>query len=125
MDTKNAKRWVAALLAVLCGAGQAQILIGQTAGFTGPVAAGVKENTEGARLWLDAVNAKGGIAGRQLELVSLDDKFDPKLASENAQKLADRGAVALFLTRGTPPTEAVLPVLLANQMPLVGPSTGA
>jgi branched-chain amino acid transport system substrate-binding protein len=126
MDTKTVSRWATALLAaVLCGAGHAQILIGQTAGFTGPVAAGVKENTEGARLWLDAVNARGGIAGRQLELVSLDDKFDPKLAGENAQKLAERGAVALFLTRGTPPTEAVLPVLLANHMPLVGPSTGA
>ncbi|HET6828041.1 MAG TPA: amino acid ABC transporter substrate-binding protein, partial [Ramlibacter sp.] len=42
------RRWVAVLLAVaFCGAGQAQILIGQTAGFTGPVAAGVKETTEG------------------------------------------------------------------------------
>lgn len=126
MDTKTLKRCAAALLAAaLCGAGHTQILIGQTAGFTGPVAAGVKETTDGARLWLDAVNARGGIAGQQLELVSLDDKFDPKLASENAQKLAERGAVALFLTRGTPPTEAVLPVLQANRMPLVGPSTGA
>lgn len=126
MDTKTWGRWAVALLAAaLCGGGHAQILIGQTAGFTGPVAAGVKENTDGARLWLDAVNARGGIAGRQVELVSLDDKFDPKLASENAQLLADRGAIALFLTRGTPPTEAVLPVLQANRMPLVGPSTGA
>jgi len=126
MDTKNVRLLATAILAAaLCGAGQAQIVIGQTAGFTGPVAAGVKENTDGARLWFDAVNARGGIAGRPLELVSLDDKFDPKLASENAQKLADRGAVALFLTRGTPPTEAVLPVLLASRMPLVGPSTGA
>ena len=126
MDTKYIKLWTTALLAAaLCGKGHAQILIGQTAGFTGPVAAGVKENTDGARLWLDAVNAKGGIAGQQLELVSMDDKFDPKLAAENAQKLADRGAIALFLTRGTPPTEAVLPVLQANRLPLVGPSTGA
>jgi branched-chain amino acid transport system substrate-binding protein len=126
MDTGNIRRRATALLAaVLCSAGNAQIMIGQTAGFTGPVAAGVKENTDGARLWLDAVNARGGIAGQKLELVSLDDKFDPKLASENALKLADRGAIALFLTRGTPPTEAVLPVLLANRMPLVGPSTGA
>lgn len=124
--TRKVRRWGAVLAAaVWCGAGQAQILIGQTAGFSGPVAAGVKENTEGARLWLDAVNARGGVGGQQLELVSLDDKFDPKLAAENAKKLAERGAVALFLTRGTPPTEAVLPVLQAHRMPLVGPSTGA
>ena len=120
MDTKYLKLWAATLLAAaLCGKGHTQILIGQTAGFTGPVAAGVKENTDGARLWLDAVNARGGIAGQQLELVSLDDKFDPKLAAENARKLADRGAIALFLTRGTPPTEAVLPVLEASRMLLM------
>lgn len=126
MKTTKSGHWVAALLAAAaCGAAQAQIVIGQTAGFSGPVAAGVKENTDGARLWLDAVNARGGIAGQQLELVSLDDRFDPRLAGENARKLAERGAIALFLTRGTPPTEAVLPVLDANRMPLIGPSTGA
>ena len=86
----------------------------------------MKETTDGARLWLDAVNAKGGIAGQQLELVSLDDKFEPKLAGENAKKLVEeRGVVAMFLTRGTPHTEAVLPVLDAHRVPLVGPSTGA
>ena len=37
-----------ALAAALCGAGHAQILIGQTAGFSGQVAAGVKETTDGA-----------------------------------------------------------------------------
>lgn len=127
METRSLGRWVAALLvAASCAAAQAQILIGQTAGFSGPVAAGVKETTDGARLWLDAVNAKGGIAGQQMELVSLDDKFEPKLAGENAKKLVEeRNVVAMFLTRGTPHTEAVLPVLDAHRVPLVGPSTGA
>jgi ABC-type branched-subunit amino acid transport system substrate-binding protein len=65
MEAKNmGRRWVAALLVAACwGTGHAQILIGQTAGFTGPAAAGVKETTDGARLWLDAVNARGGIGG--------------------------------------------------------------
>ena len=43
----------------LAGAASAQIVIGQTAGFTGAVAAGVKETTDGAKLYIDAVNAKG------------------------------------------------------------------
>ena len=103
----------------------AQLLIGQTAGFTGPVAEGVKEITEGARLWINAVNGRGGIGGQKIELVSLDDKFDPKLAVENARKLEERGVLALFLTRGTPNTEAILPVLAAGELPLVAPSTGA
>ena len=104
---------------------QAQIRIGQTAGLTGAVAASVIEATEGARLYFDAVNARGGIGGQQLVLVSLDDKFDPKLAAENAKTLIDQGVIALFLTRGTPHNQAILPLLSVAKVPLVGPSTGA
>lgn len=126
MDRKW-RRWsVGVALACAGMAAQAQILVGQTAGFSGPVAAGVKETTAGARLWLDAVNARGGVGGQQVELVSLDDRFDPRLAGENASRLIEQhGVVALFLTRGTPHTEAVLPLLDAHRVPLIGPSTGA
>ena len=103
----------------------ADIVIGQTSGFTGAVASGVKETTEGARLYLDLVNRQGGVHGQKLELVSLDDKFEPKLAAANAQALIDRGAIALFLNRGTPHTEAIAPLLAANRIALVAPSTGA
>nr|WP_066258295.1 ABC transporter substrate-binding protein [Hydrogenophaga flava] len=103
-----------------------QIRIGQTAGFSGPVADGVKETTDGAKLYFDAVNAKGGVNGEKIELVSLDDKFDPKLAAENARTLAnDKAVISLFLNRGTPHTQAILPVLADAKLPLVGPSTGA
>ncbi len=124
---KTRKFWCAALLAAaLSPASQAQIMIGQTAGFTGPVGSGVKETTDGARLYIDAVNAKGGVGGQKIELISLDDKFDPKLAAENARKLIEENnVVALFLTRGTPHTEAMIPVLNQYGVPLVGPSTGA
>lgn len=103
----------------------AQIKIGQTAGLTGAVAASVQEATSGARLYLDAVNSKGGIAGQKLLLVSLDDKFDPKLSQANARTLIDQGVIALFLTRGTPHNEAILPLLAQHRIALVGPSTGA
>jgi len=115
----------AAILLCTLTALQAQLLIGQTAGFTGPAADGVKEITDGAKLWLNAVNARGGINGQKIELVSMDDRFDPKLAGENARKLEERGVLALFLTRGTPHAEAILPVLAAGELPLVAPSTGA
>lgn len=111
---------------VFGAAAQAQILVGQTAGFSGPVAAGVKETTDGAKLYLDAVNARGGVNGQQIELVSLDDKFDPKLAAENAKALiVDKNVLALFLNRGTPHTEAINPLLEQHGVPLIGPSTGA
>ncbi len=114
-------------IAALClpGLATAQLRIGQTAGITGTVAASVKEATDGARLYFDAVNAKGGVAGQKLELVQMDDKFDAKLSAENAKKLAEQGVIALFLTRGTPNNQAIMPVLTEMKLPLVGPSTGA
>ncbi|MGQ3054833.1 MAG: ABC transporter substrate-binding protein [Roseateles sp.] len=106
-------------------AAQAQITIGQTAGHTGQVAASVGEATRGAKLYLDIVNAAGGVNGQQINLVSLDDKFDPKIAVTNAKQLIDQGVIALFLNRGTPHTQAIMPLLTEHKVPLVGPSTGA
>lgn len=103
----------------------ADIKVGQTAGITGAVAGSVKEATQGAKLYFDAVNARGGINGEQIQLISLDDKFDPKLAVSNAQTLIKQGVVALFLNRGTPHTQAIMPLLAEHSVPLVGPSTGA
>ncbi|HBH40245.1 MAG TPA: amino acid ABC transporter substrate-binding protein [Curvibacter sp.] len=122
---RHARALGLALLALFSLASPAQILIGQTAGFTGIVAAGVNETTDGAKLYIDAVNAKGGINGQKIELISMDDKFDPKLAAENAQKLIDQNVAALFLNRGTPHTEAIMPLLEKHGVPLIGPSTGA
>ncbi|SFD86827.1 ABC transporter substrate-binding protein [Paracidovorax konjaci] len=103
-----------------------QLLIGQTAGFSGPVAAGVQETTEGAKLYLQAVNARGGVHGQKIELVSLDDKFEPAQTLANARKLIEeQNVLAMFLTRGTPHTEAIIPLLEKFDVPLVGPSTGA
>jgi ABC-type branched-subunit amino acid transport system substrate-binding protein len=104
----------------------AQIYIGQTSGFSGPVAAGVKENTEGAKLYIEHVNRTGGVHGQSVMLLSLDDRFDPKLAAANARQLiTQRNVVALFMNRGTPHTEAIRPLLDEFKVPLVAPSTGA
>ena len=119
-----------ALLAIAATALQtpvwAQIKIGQTAGYSGAAASSVKETVAGAHLYLDHINAQGGINGQKIELVSLDDKFDPALAAENAKKLiADSKVMALFLTRGTPHTEAIMPLLSTAGITLIAPSTGA
>ena len=117
---------VAAIVALAPAWALSQILIGQTAGFSGPVAAGVKETTEGAKLWLDSVNAKGGIHGQKIELVQMDDKFEPPLAKANAKVLIEeKNVLALFLNRGTPHSEGIIPLLEANGVALVAPSTGA
>jgi ABC-type branched-subunit amino acid transport system substrate-binding protein len=130
----DARRTLAVALLLLAPLAQAQvpgitadkILIGQTAGHSGTVAGGVKETTDGARLYINYVNANGGVHGRKIELVSMDDKFDPKLAAANAKTLIeDKKVFALFLNRGTPHSEAILPLLKQHGVPLIGPSTGA
>lgn len=105
---------------------RAQLVIGQTAGFTGSVAASIKETSDGARLWIDSVNAKGGVNGQKIELVQMDDKFDPKLTLANATRLVEeKHVLALFLTRGTPHNEGIIPLLEKDGVPLIAPSTGA
>ncbi len=104
----------------------AQLRIGNPSGITGSVAAGVKENIDGAKLYFDAVNARGGINGQKIELVSVDDKFDPKVTVEvSRQFITEQKVLALFLNRGTPHSQALLPMLAEFKVPLVGPSTGA
>ena len=120
------KTTLALALAGAMGLAQAQILVGQTAGFTGQVSAGVLETTDGAKLYLDAINARGGVHGQKIELISLDDKYDPKIASENARALIeDKKVDVMFLTRATPHSLAVVPYLNQYGLALVAPSTGA
>lgn len=128
---KTVKRWVglAALFAACIGMegafAQSSLRIGMVAGFTGPVAGLVQESADGARLYFDSVNAQGGLKGQNIELVTQDDKYDPALAATQAKSLASQGVLALILSRGTGPTEAMLPVLKENRLPLVAPATGA
>jgi ABC-type branched-subunit amino acid transport system substrate-binding protein len=125
------KRWVGMTVGVavsmVAGVAFAQsaLRIGMVAGFSGPVAGLVQESADGARLYFDAVNAQGGIKGQNIELVTQDDKYDPATAAAQAKALASQGVVALMLSRGTGPTEAMLPVLKENRLALVAPATGA
>ena len=116
-----------AVLTLLCsGAALAQIRIGQTSALTGPASSAVNEINIGAKLYLNAVNADGGINGQSIELVSLDDNNKAPAAAENATQLInDQRVVALFLSRGTPQTQAMLPQLAHGKIVLIAPSTGA
>jgi branched-chain amino acid transport system substrate-binding protein len=107
------------------GVGDSTILFGQTIGVTGTVATAVKEMNQGANAYIAGVNKQGGVNGRNIELRILDDKFLPALAAANAETLIKKDHVfALFQSRGTPQTESILPILAANKVPLVAPSTG-
>ncbi len=108
------------------GVTDTKIRIGQTIGITGQIAGAVKELNEGANAYIASVNRGGGVHGRLIEVITLDDKFDPKLSATNAEKLIlEERVFAMFQNRGTPHTEAILPLLNSHKVPLVGPSTGA
>jgi ABC-type branched-subunit amino acid transport system substrate-binding protein len=107
-------------------AARADIVVGETVGLIGPVAATVKEALVGAHLYIDSVNAAGGVKGEKIELITLDDGFDVKKAAENARVLIEeKNAVVLFMNRGTPHTQAIMPLLDKHGIALVAPSTGA
>lgn len=102
------------------------ILIGQTGVFSGPVAEPSLQYRAGAQLYFDTVNAKGGIHGRKIKLLSYDDKFDPKLAAENARKLLVEDQVfTLFGLIGTGATAASMPLVSEHRVPVVGSLSGS
>jgi branched-chain amino acid transport system substrate-binding protein len=102
------------------------ILIGQTTGVTGPFPELIKEMIDGANAYISDVNKHGGIHGRKIVMRIRDDKGDAKTTAIAAEKLIKEDHVfALFQNRGTPHTEVILPIMAANGVPLVAPSTGA
>ena len=116
----------AALLALATAHAAAQVLVGQTAGITGSVATGVNETIFGAQLAIDAANAQGGVHGEKIEMVRMDDGFDVTRAGENARVLIEeKKVVALFMSRGTPHSQAIIPWIDKHGVALIGPSTGA
>jgi len=102
------------------------ILIGRSAGMTGTIAARMKPATEAMTAYFEQVNAAGGVNGRKIKLLNVDDGNDPKRAMENTRKLITEDKVfALFSPSGTPTTQALLPVATSLQVPLVGSTSGA
>ncbi|MDP2817573.1 MAG: ABC transporter substrate-binding protein [Polaromonas sp.] len=72
-------------------------VVGQSVPLSGGNASFGRDIQAGAQAYFKSVNAKGGVGGLPIELVSLDDKNDRKLAGANTQKLlGTNDAVALF-----------------------------
>jgi ABC-type branched-subunit amino acid transport system substrate-binding protein len=100
--------------------------IGNSGPSTGANSASMLELLAGARLYFDAVNAEGGVKGRKVQLVQMDDNFEVSRTVKNVEKLVGQERVdALLLVRGTPHNEAILPLIEKAGVPLIAPSTGA
>jgi len=102
-----------------------RLLIGQSAALSGPAAELGEQFRSGAQLVFERLNARGGVGGRQIELRSLDDGYEPDRCAANTRKLIDAGAFALFGYIGTPTSMAAMPLVDAAKMPFIAPFTGA
>jgi len=130
---RNVLQWLSGGTAVLgsglAGSAWAQsdrsIVLGQSAATTGPAAQLGLQMNHGARLCFDAVNAQGGIHGRQLQLKLLDDGYEPDRCKANTEQFIREDVFALFGYVGTPTALAALPLVTQARIPFFGPFTGA
>ena len=80
----------------------------------------------GAQIAVDEINAAGGVNGRQIELVSLDDKNDPSEAALVAQRFCDMEDIQMVIAHGASSvTLAAAPIYEAAQMPFMSPASSA
>lgn len=101
------------------------IVLGQSAAFSGPAAQLGIQFHRGAKLWFDQLNLQGGVAGRTIEIRTLDDGYEPERCAANTRKLIDEDVFALFGYIGTPTSLAALPLVKKEQIPFIAPFTGA
>jgi len=106
-----------------------EIRIGMSAAFKGTAAGLGTEFYRGAQAYYDDVNARGGIYGRTVTVVALDDNYEPLPCVQNTIQLLEKDPV-FFLSNyvGTPTLTRALPVIKRyadQQVVLVGNFTGA
>ena len=112
--------------ATVQGVSDTEILFGMSAPFSGPA----KELGRGMKTGIDiafaAANEAGGIHGRKLRLVALDDGYEPARTSAVMKELADQRKVFGFIGNvGTPTAEVAVPFALEKKLLFFGPFTGA
>lgn len=102
------------------------ILFGQAAALEGPSSALGQGMRQGILAAFAEINAKGGVHGRKLHLVSRDDGYDPDRSVAQTTKLIEEDNIfALIGAVGTPTAIATVPISSARNVPFIGPFTGA
>ena len=107
------------------GADDKEIKIGNIMPYSGPASAYgvIGKAMQG---YFDMVNAQGGINGRKVKFISLDDGYNPAKTVEQARKLVEEEEVLLlFGTLGTPPNSAIHKYMNQKKVPQLFVATGA
>lgn len=103
-----------------------EILLGQSTALTGSLAELGKDASIAAKAYFDYVNERGGVNGRKIRLITLDDAYNTEKAAANAKLLIENEMVfALFNMMGTPANMALLPVIEQAGIPSIAPYTGS
>lgn len=101
------------------------IVIGQSADMSGDYVNLTHEFLSGANVYFSRLNASGGIRGRTVRLLTLDDKGDPELAVKNTQQLLQmHKALMLFGYSSARTNSAVLQTVTEQKIPYFAPLTG-
>ena len=116
----------AASAATVRGVTATRIDVGMSAAFSGAS----RELGRGMQLGIETcffdVNENGGVHGRELKLVALDDGYEPSRTVANMTDLLfERKVFAVLGNVGTPTAEVALPLVLEQQIPFFGAFTGA
>jgi branched-chain amino acid transport system substrate-binding protein len=102
-----------------------EIKIGGSYPFSGPASA-YRSIAEGAKAYFEKVNAEGGVDGRKINFITLDDAYEPPKAVQNARRLIQQEQVfALFNTLGTPNNVAIWDYVNKQKVPHLYVATGA
>ena len=107
------------------GVSDERILFGQSAAFSGPAAELGTNMRLGIETAFHEANQRGGVHGRQLELSSLDDAYEPEAAIANTIRLIEDEVFALIGAVGTPTSRSATPIAAAADVPYIAPFTGA
>jgi branched-chain amino acid transport system substrate-binding protein len=101
--------------------GNTPIRIGFSIAQTGPLSAAGKSGLLALQIWRDDVNARGGLLGRQVELVVYDDQGSASITPGIYTKLIDIDKVDLLIAPyGTNPTASVMPLVKQRDLLLMG-----
>jgi branched-chain amino acid transport system substrate-binding protein len=108
------------------GVTDTEVVLGQSAALSGPAATLGVEMRDGALAYFDAVNARGGINGRKIRLVTLDDAYEPSRTIKNTVELMDKhNAFAMFGFVGAAGATSAQALVTQTQMPFFAPFSGA
>ena len=108
------------------GVTDTEIKIGQTMPYSGPASSVMGMIGRADAAYFKMINEMGGVNGRRINLISLDDGYNPSKTVEQVRRLVEQEQVAfIFNSAGTSPNLAIQPYLNDNKVPQIFVPSGS